>query len=111
MLFQFDESLIPLLEYKVSGELPNLFTMEDGTPLTCREQWEQRRREMYKTAVEIQYGTMPPEPEFLEVEQLGTSLTSLPETLLERSVQTFILCRSQNQSQSQSQLQHLLQKM
>ena len=70
MLFQFDESLIPLLEYKVSGELPNLFTMEDGTPLTCREQWEQRRREMYKTAVEIQYGTMPPEPEFLEVEQL-----------------------------------------
>ena len=70
MLFRFDETLIPLLEYKVAGELPDLFTMEDGTALTDRSQWEARRKELYRTAVELQYGTMPPEPEFLEVEQL-----------------------------------------
>ena len=70
MMFQFDESLIPLLEYRVAGELPDLFTMEDGTKVIDTAQWEQRRRELYRTAVEIQYGTMPPEPEFLEVEQL-----------------------------------------
>ena len=34
MMFRFDETLIPLLEYKAAGELPDLFTMEDGTPLT-----------------------------------------------------------------------------
>lgn len=70
MMFQFDESLIPLLEYKEAGKLPDLFTMEDGTPVTRREQWDRRRKELYKSAVELQYGTMPPEPEFLEVEML-----------------------------------------
>jgi hypothetical protein len=35
--------------------------------------WEERRAEIYKTAVELQYGTMPPEPEFLEIETLYVS--------------------------------------
>jgi len=70
MMFQFDETLIPLLECKVAGELPDLFTMEDGSKIIREEQWEKRRKELYKTAVELQYGTMPPDPEFLEVEML-----------------------------------------
>jgi len=70
MMLHVNENLIPLLEYKVAGELPNLFVMEDGAPVTCLDQWESRRKELYKTAVELQYGTMPPEPEFLEVEPL-----------------------------------------
>lgn len=32
--------------------------------------WAARREEMYHTAVELQYGTLPPEQEFLEVEAL-----------------------------------------
>ena len=64
------ENLIPIVDYQVLGKLPDLFTMEDGTPVTDQASWEKRRKEMYRTAVELQYGTMPPAPEFLEVEPL-----------------------------------------
>ena len=69
----FDDKLISVLDYQVKQPLQNLFVMDDGTPVATREQWELRRKVMYKTAVEIQYGTMPPEPEFLEVQPLDTS--------------------------------------
>lgn len=69
----FDETLIPILDYRVKQPLQDLFAMEDGSRVTTREQWEQRRKELFKTAVEIQYGTLPPDPEFLEVEPLDTS--------------------------------------
>lgn len=71
----FDEKLIPVLDYQVKQPLQDLFTMEDGTRVENREQWEQRRKELYRTAVELQYGTMPPKPEFLEVESLDTNDT------------------------------------
>lgn len=64
------ENLIPIVDYQVLGKLPDLFTMEDGTPVTDQASWERRRKELYKTAVELQYGTIPPDPEFLEVEPL-----------------------------------------
>lgn len=66
----FNETLIRTLDYQVLSSLPDLFTMEDGTKVLSRDQWQLRRQELYKTAVEMQYGTMPPEPEFLEVEAL-----------------------------------------
>ena len=72
-MLDFDEKLISVLDYQVKQPLQDLFVMEDGTRVETREQWEQRRKELFKTAVEIQYGTMPPEPEFLEVEPLDTS--------------------------------------
>ena len=64
------ENLIPIVDYQVLGKLPDLFTMEDGTPVTDQASWERRRKELYKTAVELQYGTIPPDPEFLGVEPL-----------------------------------------
>ena len=69
-MIDFDENLIKIQQVTVSGPLPNPFIMDDGTPVTDAADWEQRRKEMYKTAVELQYGTMPPDPEFLEVELL-----------------------------------------
>lgn len=67
---EFDENLIKLQTVTVKGPLPNLFVLNDGTPVTDAAGWELRRQELYKSAVELQYGTMPPQPEFLEVELL-----------------------------------------
>ena len=67
---ELNENLIRIQNVTVSGKLPDPLVMNDGTPVTDTAQWEQRRQEMYKTAVELQYGTMPPEPEFLKVERL-----------------------------------------
>lgn len=38
--------------------------------LEKKEQWEVRRRELYKLAVEMQYGTQPPAPEFMKIQTL-----------------------------------------
>lgn len=65
-----EQDLLKITDYRVLGKLPDIFTFDDGTPLTSPEDWERRRAEMYKTAVELQYGTLPPNPEFLEVELL-----------------------------------------
>ncbi len=65
----FDENLIQVTSYEVLGKLPNPFICDDGTVADTPEKWEQRRREMYKTVIELQYGTQPPAPEFLEVEK------------------------------------------
>ncbi len=67
------EDMIRVTECTVLGELPNPFIMDDGTPLTEPKQWAARRQEIYKTAVELQYGTQPPKPEFLTVERLNES--------------------------------------
>ena len=62
--------MLKLTKYETWGTLPDLFTFDDGTRMTSPEQWEARRAEIYKQAVELQYGTMPPAPEVLEYEEL-----------------------------------------
>lgn len=66
----FDENLIKVTEYKVLGKLPNPFICEDGNIADTFEKWRERRKEIYKTAVELQYGQILPEPEVLKVELL-----------------------------------------
>ncbi|MBQ5972724.1 MAG: hypothetical protein IJL69_00870 [Oscillospiraceae bacterium] len=66
----FNEDLIRITRMDVLGKLPDPFRMEDGTIADTPEKWAARRKEIYRTAVELQYGTQPPEPEFLEVEML-----------------------------------------
>ena len=61
---------ITVTDYQVLGRLPELLKFDDGTDVRSPEDWERRRKEIYKTAVELQYGTMPPKPEFVEVEKL-----------------------------------------
>ncbi len=60
---------ITVTRCEILGELPELMKLEDGRDVT-RDNWKERREELYKTAVELQYGTMPPAPEFLEIEPL-----------------------------------------
>ena len=58
-------------EYEVLGSLPDLFTFHDGRKVKTTTDWEERRLELYKSAIELQYGQIPPEPEFLEVDLLS----------------------------------------
>lgn len=53
--------------------LPDLFTMENGKRVANEADWETRRAEMLRLAVDLQYGGMPPQPEVLEVETLYRS--------------------------------------
>ncbi len=64
------ENLLHITQYEVLGQLPDLFCKNDGTPVRTPADWEARRAEMLETAVGLQYGGMPPEPDFLEVEPL-----------------------------------------
>lgn len=57
-------------EYRVIDSLKSPFVFNDGTPLNSPSDWPRRREELVKTAAELQYGKMPPEPEFLEVDLL-----------------------------------------
>ena len=70
---EIDRNTLRITEYKLLGALPDPFTSDDGTRLVSKEQWPSRRKEMYRTAVELQYGIQPPDPEYLEVEPLCLS--------------------------------------
>lgn len=67
---QFDENFIKITEYEVLGKLPDPFLKPDGTRVKTAEEFNEHKKELYKTAVELQYGTQPPKPEFLDVELL-----------------------------------------
>ena len=62
-----------ITELKVLGKLPDPFLRPDGSRVSTEQEWAEQRKELYKSAVELQYGTMPPDPEFLEVEMLYDS--------------------------------------
>jgi hypothetical protein len=64
------EDLIKITEYKVLGKLPDPFLRADGTRASTPEEFEEHKAELYKNAVELQYGTIPPKPEVLRVEHL-----------------------------------------
>lgn len=73
-MFDFDKSLIDIIEFKQKGPLPDLFTFEDGKKIQSVDDWPARRQELYSQAVELQFGCLPPEPEFLSVEPLDNFL-------------------------------------
>lgn len=51
------------------ASLPNPLTMNDGTPVTTPEQWQQRRNEIINMILTIEYGHMPPPPEKIPSEE------------------------------------------
>ena len=69
-MIDFDEKSIEILSYNCKGDLPNPFLFDNGSSLKSPEEWKERRKEIYKTAIELQYGTQPPAPEFVDVELL-----------------------------------------
>lgn len=64
------EDMISITEYDLCGKLPDPFIFDDGSRVITAEDWKRRRAEIYKSAVELQYGTIPPAPEELRVEVL-----------------------------------------
>ena len=71
--FDFTEDLIKITEFKLAGKLPNPFVFDDGTAVTDPAQWPARKAEIWEKAVTLQFGQMPPKPEFLEVEPIYLS--------------------------------------
>lgn len=61
---------LTVTEMNLLGKLPDPFLREDGTRVRTREEWLDHRKSLYRSAVELQYGQVPPQPEFLEVETL-----------------------------------------
>jgi len=59
-----------ITSYEVLGKLPDLFTFEDGSKVTSVADWELRRKELLKTAVELQYGDILPPPEVMKITPL-----------------------------------------
>lgn len=59
-----------ITSYEVLGKLPDPFIFEDGRRVKSVEDWEERRKELIKPVVELQYGDLIPEPEFLEITPL-----------------------------------------
>ena len=65
-----NEDLIKITHYELASELPDPFTFNDGSKVSTPDDWERRRKEIYESAVGIQYGDIPPAPDFLEVEPI-----------------------------------------
>lgn len=51
-------------------ELPNPFLFDNGMSVTTIGGWHERRTEMLKSLQDIEYGTMPPIPERIRVDEL-----------------------------------------
>ena len=56
--------------HKLLGELPDLFTFEDGSRVVTPEDWRRRRAELEELILDLEYGHLPPAPEGLRVEDL-----------------------------------------
>lgn len=59
--------MIKILEYNLKGKLPDPFMFDNGNRITDPKDWEKRKKEIYESAVVLQYGGVVPEPEVLEV--------------------------------------------
>lgn len=67
-MFDYDENLITVTEYNVLGKLPDPFLKDNGERIQSQGEWLERRKEIYRYAVELQYGTIAPAPEFFKLE-------------------------------------------
>lgn len=62
--------MIKILEYNLKDKLPDPFVFDNGERVKKTSDWEKRKREIYKTAVLLQYGDIVPRPELFKVEPL-----------------------------------------
>lgn len=54
----------------IHSKLPDVFRFDDGTRVTDIKSWEKRRKEIIDTAVELEFGGMPPKPDKVILEPL-----------------------------------------
>lgn len=59
-----------MLEIIFHGKMPDPFRREDGTCVTP-EEWPEYKKDLLDMIVDMEYGGMPPRPEYLRVEQLN----------------------------------------
>ncbi|MCQ2427844.1 MAG: hypothetical protein MJ137_05520 [Clostridia bacterium] len=71
--FDINENLIKVTSYEVLGKLQDPFLSASGKRTESAADWEKRRREIYASAIELQYGTQPPAPEVLRVTKTYSS--------------------------------------
>ncbi len=64
---------IKVKSYEVLGELPDPFEFDGGGRVKTEEDWQRRKAELYKSVIDLQYGTAP-KNEFLEVERIHEAL-------------------------------------
>lgn len=64
------DDMLEIVSITQDGKLPDPFVFENGKRVETPDDWRERRKEIYKNAVELQYGVMPPENQLLEVESL-----------------------------------------
>ena len=64
------DSMLNVIKYDVLGRLPDPFVFDDGRKVETKEDWAERRKELYRYVVELQYGTQPPKPEVFRVEHM-----------------------------------------
>ncbi len=62
----------------IKGELPDLFTFADGTPVSTADRWPARRAELLETVLSLEYGHLPPRPAALRAELLHPSAIKAP---------------------------------
>lgn len=65
-----EKECIKIIEYNLKGLLPNPFVFDNGKSIEKKTEWDERRKEIFKTAVELQYGDCVPAPEFFDVSPL-----------------------------------------
>ena len=65
-----NQNMLQITSYEVLGKLPDPFLCNDGHRISSPDEWPARRKELYKTVIELQYGVMPPKNEVIEVETL-----------------------------------------
>ncbi len=63
-MYQLDKQLAPL---------PDVLSV-NGVRMTTPSQWQQHRAALLEATVELEYGGMPPQPEYFEIERLHTSV-------------------------------------
>ena len=68
------EGTTKILKYELLEKLSDPFLFRDGSRVKTREDWDRRRKEIYENVVDLQFGTMPPNPDFLEVEPLSYAM-------------------------------------
>lgn len=62
--------------HKLLGELPDLFTFQDGSRVLTADDWWRRRDELQELILDLEYGHLPPAPEALRVEDLHPTSVS-----------------------------------
>lgn len=64
------EKTMRITGYELKEPLPDPFRFDDGSCVSTKEDWQKRRKEIYRTAVGLQYGGAVPAPEVFRVDPL-----------------------------------------